>query len=413
MAQIAQSAVAPRVGTFTALRQANFRLYFFGQMVSMSGTWMQQVAQGYLVYQLTQSELWLGIVACAAGIPMLLIAPFAGVFVERMPRRRLLIMTGTVQMCLAFILSALVFSDAVQIWHIVTLALLLGTTNAFDAPARQTIISDLVSREMLISGIAMNSMIINGARVFGPAVAGVFLVRFGPAWCFLLNGLSFLAVIGTLFLLQLDRKPLVSGKARPLEQLREGLSYARHNPIVRSLLLLATVGGFFGWAVIALFPAFADEVLRSPESGYALINTALGVGSVIGGVMSASLGAKLGRGRYIVLMMTASSIAALLFSLTRSVPAAVFMCLFAGYALISYFVSLNMTLQTNIAPEFRGRIMSLYTLCIIGFNPFGALVLGLMAEETGTPFALALFAVAFGLLCGLVLVKSPELRRVR
>jgi len=408
------STTVPRkIGTFTALRQANFRLYFIGQLISMSGTWMQAVAQGYLVFSLTKSELWLGIVACAAGAPMLLIAPFGGVLVERMNRRRLLIITQTVQMTLAFILATLVFTDAVQIWHIVTLALLLGTTNAFDAPARQTIISDLVGKDLIVSGIAMNSIIVNGSRVFGPTIAGIFLTTFGPAWCFLLNGLSFLAVIGMLSILQLEGVTVIRAVARPLVQLAEGLRYARQTPVVRGILLMAMNGGFFGWAILTLFPAFSDVVLNSPEKAYAIISAANGLGAVVGGLLVSNVGQKIGRGRLLSISALGAPLFVFLFSRTTIIPLAALMCMMIGFCLIVYFVTLNMTLQTTIPADFRGRILSLYTLCIIGLNPFGALLLGLVAQKIGSPNALAFYACMFVVFSSAVLIKSPALRRLQ
>lgn len=399
----------PSVGTFTALREANFRLYFIGQLISMSGTWMQTVAQGYLVFSLTRSELWLGVVACAAGLPMLFVAPLGGVVVEWVPRRRLLMVTATVQMLLAFILAALVFADHVQIWHIVTLALLLGTTNAFDAPARQTFISDLVRREVLVSGIAMNSIIINGSRMFGPAIAGLFLTTFGAAWCFLLNGVSFLAVIVMLAAIRLVA-PHAAKHTRPLEELRSGLAYARHEPVVRSILLLAVTGGLFGWSIVALFPAFSDVVLGSPEAGLAAISTMNGLGAVVAGLIVTQLGRKIGRGRVILINAGAVMLTMVVFAATRTVLAAALVSMVLGFTLIAYFVTMNMTIQTTLANEFRGRVMSLYTLCIIGLNPFGALLMGGVAGMIGTPAAFVINALCFGVIAAAVLIRSPELR---
>src|SRR5687768_558401 len=189
-------------GTFSALQNNNFRIYFFGMLVSLSGTWMQNLAQGYLVYNLTKSELWLGIIACAAGVPALLISPISGLMVEAISRRKLLMITQTIQMILAFILALLTFAGMVEVWHILILAFCLGTTNAVDAPTRQTFVMEIVGRESLQSGIALNSVVNSIARVLGPVAAGVALVAFGPAWCFTLNGISFIAVIISLWMMQ-------------------------------------------------------------------------------------------------------------------------------------------------------------------------------------------------------------------
>jgi MFS family permease len=404
--------VANRVGTFAALQSSNFRLYFIGQLLSMSGTWMQNVAQGFLVFQLTKSEFWLGIVACAAGLPLLLLSPFAGVIVERMPRRRLMLITQVIQMMLAFILAALVFTNAVQIWHIVVLATLLGITNAFDAPARQTFIVDLIGKDLLPSGIAMNSIIVNGSRVLGPTVAGIFLATFGAAWCFLLNGLSFLCVIGTLFALHLDSESRPKQKTRALAQLREGLRYVRSHPVVMPLILLSGAGGFLCWATISLFPAFSDVVLHAPEEGLAIISAANGVGAVLAGLVISYLGQKYGRGRILTTIGLMTGIFIALMSRTTTLPLAALMSAGFGFCAISFFVTINTSIQLTIPNEFRGRVLSIYTWSIIGLNPFGALLLAFLAEEIGNPDALAIYGGLLWLVCAAVLVKFPQVRRI-
>ncbi|MBC8100012.1 MAG: MFS transporter [Armatimonadetes bacterium] len=405
-------AAAPRVPTFAALQNTNFRVYFIGQLISTSGTWMQNVALGYLVFQLTQSELMLGIVACAAGIPMLLIAPFAGVIVGRMPRQRVLLLTQIGMMLPAFALVLLVITDSVQVWLLLLLALWQGAVNAFDAPARQIFIADLIDNAHLPSGIAMNSMIINGSRVFGPALAGVLLLTLGAAWCFLLNGLSFLFVIGTLALIQLGDAPQAAGRAQPLAELRAGLQYVRGHSVVLPLLMLSSSGGFSGWALLALLPAFADEVLKSPEEGYAIISAANGFGSVVAGLLVGYLGHRIGRGRVLLSMGVLVGVAMAMLSQMTSIPAAAAANFVLGFATISFLVTVNTSVQLTIPNAMRGRVMSLYTLTIIGLNPFGALLLGVLAEATSNPTALLIYAAAFTLVCALVFTRYPQVRRI-
>lgn len=406
------TAQVPVAGNFAALKDNNFRLYFIGQLISTSGTWMQTVAQGYLVFQLTRSELWLGIIACAAGLPMLFIAPFAGVLVERLSRRRVLIATQTILMILALTLAFLVFTDTVEIWHIVVLALGLGITNAFDAPARQTFISDLVSSEHLQGGIALNSIIVNGSRVLGPTIAGIILTLLGPAWCFFLNGISYIAVILTMVLIRLQAHVPPTTPLEPLTQLREGFSYVRQHPVVLPLLLLAGIGGFFFWANIALFPAFADTVLHSPKDGYAIMSATDGMGAVLVGLLIAALVRRFGRGHIITYMAIGAALSLVLLSQTRSIPMAALICLMFGFCGIGYFVSLNTAIQLIIPAEFRGRVLSLYTLSIIGLNPLGSLLLGTIAERLGNPGALATYGVILGVLCMAVIVKFPQVREI-
>lgn len=408
----ASSLSAPRVGAFAALQSANFRLYFIGQLISTSGTWMQTIAQGFLVFQLTQSELMLGLVACAAGLPMLCVAPFAGVIVEGMSRRRVMLFTQTVQMMLAFILAALVLTNTVQVWHIMVLAILLGLTNAFDAPARQTLVSDLVGLDRLASGIAVNSIIINGSRVFGPTLAGIMLATVGVAWCFFLNGVSFLFVLVTLLLLRITPSDRPRVMLSPLEQLREGLQYARQHEVVFPLLMLAAGGGFFCWATLSLFPAFADVVLGSPKNGYAIMSAANGFGAVFAGLFLSMINQRFGRGRVLSVAGPLTGIFIALTSRTTTIPAAAIMSAGFGFCAVTFFVTINTSIQLVIPNTFRSRVLALYTLMMLGLNPFGALLLGSIAERIGNPNALLLYGLILAAICAYVPFKHKIVRAI-
>ena len=397
--------LTPRKSTLSALKSPNFRLYFAGQLVSLSGTWMQNVAQGFLVFKLTRSELWLGIVACAAGLPLILLAPVAGVVVERVPRRTLMMFTQTVQMILAFILTYLTFTDTVQTAHIVVLAFCLGVTNALDAPARQTFVVEMVGREDLQSGIALNSILNSASRVLGPTAAGLALVKFGPAWCFLINGLSFLAVLISLFFMSVPYAIAYVGGTPPLKLMREGLQFARHHEVVAPLLLLTAAVGLFTIPIIQLFPAFADLVLNSPKDGYATISAAQGIGSVVGGVLVACLAHRIGRGRVIFLSVILGAIATVVFAFQSNLLIAAVMCLLTGVFLIIEVVSLNTLLQTVVPDAYRGRVLSLYTLTFLGLAPFSALALGGLATVLGTSTALGIYGVLGGVMSLAVLLR--------
>jgi MFS family permease len=387
------SASTPPVGTFHALQNANFRTYFIGQLISISGTWMQNLAQGYLVFQLTRSEAWLGIVACAAGLPIVLMSPLTGVLVERFPRRRLLYLTQIFQMLFALLLAFLTATEQVQVWHIVGLALLLGATNAVDVPARWAIVSELVSKEDLRSGIALNSMLNSGARVLGPVVAGLVLVRFGPALCFFLNALSFLAAMTSLTLIRIPYEVPPARSTDPLAQLRAGFVFVRHDEVVRVLLLLAIIGGVFVIPLLQLMPAFADVVLNSPEEGFAALSAAQGVGSVGAGALIGWLAGRLGFHRIIPLATFWAGAGMMLLAAQTSVITAGIVSLFVGFFMILQFIAINTTLQLIVPSEYRGRVLALYTLSFTGIAPFGALLLGLIANVIGTPWALALYGV--------------------
>ncbi len=413
MASIAQTQKSPdRVGILTAFRYPNFRLYFIGQTISLSGSWMQIVAQGWLVFNLTQNELWLGLVACAGGLPSLLLSPLAGVIVERIPSRKLLLITQTIQMILAFALAALAFSNTVAVWHIMLLAFLLGLTNAIDAPARQAIIAELVDREHLSSGIAMNSIIFNLSRVIGPVIAGIMLTQVGPAWCFFFNGLSFVAVLVMLFIMRVNPRPRNLATFAPLKQLREGLQFARRHNTIAPLLLLAVAAALFTNNISTLLPAFADTVLHSPKEAYASVTTAVGIGAVIAGLLMGVFGRWFGRGHVVTMMAIFVAISSFLFSFTTTELPAIFFAGLYGFGIILQFVTVNTLIQSEVPDEFRGRVLSLYTLSWFGIAPFGSLFMGFLASAIGTPPTIGLAAVLGGLISVGVLIYWPDARRL-
>jgi MFS family permease len=371
---------------------------------------MQTVAQGWLVFNLTQSELWLGVVACASGLPSLVLSPFAGVLVDRIPRRQILLVSQTVQMILAFILAWLAFANVVQVWHIVVLAFLLGVTNAIDAPSRQAIIVDLVGKNDLTSGITLNSIMFNAARVFGPAAAGIALVQFGPAWCFFINGVSFIAVIFMLWIMRVEGSIRFVGDFAPLERLKAGLQFARRHSTIAPLLLLAGITSFLTINFATLLPAFADEVLHSPKIAYSSMTTAVGAGAVVAGVLMTFLARWFGRGRVVFAMVIFVSIVAVIVSFVKDVNSAVFLMGLYGFGIILEFVTVNTLIQSEVPDEFRGRVMSLYTLTFFGVAPFGALALGFLAQAIGTPVAMAVYAIVGGVLCFFVMLRSPKVR---
>ncbi len=372
---------------------------------------MQNIAQSYLVFQITKSELWLGIVACAGGLPVVLLSPIGGVIVERVPRKRVLQFTQATQMLLAFILAALTFTNTVQTWHIVVLATLLGATNALDIPARQTIIVEMVGREDLNSGIALNSIMNSLGRILGPAAAGFALVQFGSAWCFLLNGLSYVVVITCTFLMKVPYAVRYARGSSPLQQLREGLSFARRDAMITPLLLLAAVGGLLVLSFLRLLPAAADVMLHSPEQGYAAISVGEGVGAVIVGVLMGWMATRFGHGKLVVAAATINALANLFLAGQTQVPPAVLTTAFFGGSMIMFFVSLNTMIQTVVPDNFRARVLSLYSLAMMGTAPFGALALGAFADRFGVQAAFILNGVLIAVLCGAVFLRWSHIVR--
>jgi MFS family permease len=360
------------------------------------------------------------------------------VIVDRVPRRQILIVSQTAQMLLAFILAALTFSNTVQVWHIVLLAFLLGVTNAIDAPSRQAIIVDLVGKDDLTSGIALNSMMFNASRVVGPAAAGIALTQLGPAWCFFLNGISFLAVIFMLVIMTVHRQSSRAGQLGPLQRLKEGLQFSRRHTTIAPLLLLAAVSSIFITNVSTLLPAFADTVLHSPSDAYAALSVATGLGAVMAAVLMTYLGRRFGRGVVVLVMGIATPISVIFFSQVQSLPLACFLIGVYGFGIILQFVTVNTLIQSEVPDEFRGRVMSLYTLTFFGASPFGALLLGLLAggvgsvsapliqatagslslslspvlKGIGTPEALAIYAFIGILLNVWIMTRAPKVRRL-
>lgn len=398
--------------TFSALSHRNFRLYMAGQLVSGMGTWMQIIAQGWLVYQLSQSELMLGIVGFAAAIPALIITPWGGVVVDTVSRRKLMVITQGASMVLALILAGLTFSGVVQVWHVVVLAACLGVINSFDGPARQAFVVDMVGRADLSNAIALNSMTFNSARIVGPAVGGILLATVGADWCFLINGLSFLAVIIGLLAMRLPPAQPRSGRPAAWQQLRSGVAYAAATVEVRALLLMALSLSLFGITYSTVLPAFVDKVLGQGPSAFGAINTGSGIGAIGAAVLIARYGDSGRRGIWLGGMALAFPVVLGLFAFNQNYPLALVLAVVLGFGFMSQFTLINTLLQTRIVDEMRGRVMSLYTLTFFGLAPFGNLAIGALAEVWGLSRTIGLSALIAFSLAGLILYKLPALRRL-
>ncbi|MBK8051500.1 MAG: MFS transporter [Anaerolineales bacterium] len=398
--------------TFSSLRHRNFQLYIGGQLVSLAGTWMQNVAQGWLVYQISGSEATLGIVGFAAAIPALVVTPWAGVVVDRVHKRKLLVVTQTVSMLLAFILSALTFLNVVEVWQVVLLAIGLGIVNAFDGPARQAFVVEMVGREDLPNAIALNSMTFNAARVVGPAIGGVLLATVGAGWCFFINGLSFLAVIVSLLLMQISHEPSYKGTQSPWTQLKSGVRYTATQPELRALIILALFFSTFGISYMTMMPAFVDRVLNVGAAGYGMLTAAMGAGAVTGAFVVATYGDRGYRGRWLFGAAMIFPFVLAAFALNQNYPVAILLAYLLGIGFMLQFTLINTLLQTRVADAMRGRVMSLYTLTFFGFAPFGNLALGALSESIGLSPAI-LIAAAITLFSSIaIFLWTPQLRRL-
>ena len=398
--------------TFRALQHRNFRLYFAGQLISVAGTWMQVVAQAWLVYQLSHSELMLGVVGFAAAIPSLIISPWGGVVVDRVNKRNLLVITQAASMVLAFILAALTFSGLVQVWEIVALAAVTGVINAFDGPARQAFVVEMVGREDLPNAIAVNSLMFNGARIIGPALGGILLATVGTAWCFFINGLSFLAVIGCLLLMRLTPRMQVLEVGSPWSDLKHGLRYVLLHRNIFALLMLALIFSVFGISYNTVMPAFVDQVLHAGEMGYGAVNAFIGIGAVIGAFIMARYGDRGQRGRWLVWMNLAFPFILVLFALNTEFVVALGLAVALGVGFMLVFTIINTLLQTNVDDKMRGRVMGLYTLTFFGFAPFGNLAMGQLAEQWGMNVIITLSAICAFVLAAIVILLVPQVRKM-
>lgn len=398
--------------TFRALRHRNFQLYFGGQLVSVAGTWMQIIAQGWLVYRLSRSEWTLGLVGFASAIPALLVSPWGGVLVDRVSKRNLLVAAQAAAMVLAFIQAALAFTNQTEIWHMVVLAALLGLVTAFEAPARQAFTVEMVGRDDLTNAIALNSMMFNGARIIGPALGGLLLATVGEGWCFLLNGLSFLAVIGGLLAMQVSAPPIPPAARSPGRELAAGLRYVFVHPEQFALLLLALIYSVFGLSYAAILPAFVDRVLHADAAAFGVLNAVTGVGAITGALWVARNGSRGARGHWLFITCLIYPVALAAFAYTSNYLLSLALTFVIGVCFMIQFTLMNTLLQLHVSDLMRGRVMALYVLTFFGFLPFGNLALGTLAEAWGLSLTLALSAGVSLVLAGAVFGIVPSLRRL-
>jgi MFS family permease len=398
--------------TFSSLRHRNYRLWFWGQMVSLFGTWMQVTAQGFLIYELTHSSAYLGLVGFAAGLPSWFFMPYGGVVADRISRRTLLLITQTSMMIPAFLLAALTFLGIVRPWQIILLAFLLGVANAFDAPARHAFVPEMVGRDDLTNAIALNSTIFNSATAVGPAVAGITYALAGPAWCFMVNGLSFGAVIAALSLMRLERLARAAPLTSSFYDLKEGVRYVLGHKTIRSLIGLVIVTSLFGVSFIVLLPAWAVKILHGDATTNGYMYSARGAGALIGALVIASLGRFDFRGRLLILGSFVFPGLILAFAWIRWLPLTLVVLIGNGAAAILIFNLANALIQMLVRDELRGRVMGLYSLTFFGFLPIGALWIGVIAQHFGETVAVLVNGGILLVICSLMALFVPELRRL-
>jgi MFS family permease len=399
-----------------AMRHRNYQLFFVGQLVSLTGTWMQSVAESWLVYRLTGSAVLLGLVGFASQIPVFLLAPVGGAVADRYRRHRILVTTQTVAMLLAFTLAGLTLSGRIQVWEVFALASLLGLNNAFDIPARQAFVADMVGREDLLNAIALNSSMVNGARVVGPAVAGILVATVGEGWCFFANAASYIAVITCLLLMKVTVARRAPARTSALASIAEGFRFVAHTSPVRALLLLLGLMSLMGMPYAVLMPIFADQVLHGGASGLGLLMGASGVGALVGALSLATRNGLRGLGRWVAFSSAGFGASVILFSLSRSFWLSAALLLPVGFSMMLEMASSNTLIQAMVPDALRGRVMAVYSMMFMGMAPIGALLAGTLAQKIGAPETVALGgavcilgAIVFGLRLPALRVEAREI----
>ncbi|MCX7797597.1 MAG: MFS transporter [Melioribacter sp.] len=398
--------------TFAALKYPNYKLWFQGQIISLFGSWMQTTAQSFFIFELTHSPAFLGYVGFANGIPTWLFMLYGGVIADRFPRKNIIIVTQITMMIFAFVLAFLTFTRLIQPWHIILLTFLLGVANAFDAPARQAFVNELVEREDLINAIALNSTMFHTAAAIGPAIAGVAYAVFGPAWCFTINGISFLAVIYNLFRMKLISQNNREPNKSTLKEFSDGLKYLKNQRFLLLIMLIVAFTSMFGLSLITLFPAWTVKILNGNATTNGVLQAARGVGAVLCALMIASANKYIVRGKVLTLGMISLPILMILFSFNRTLVESLTLLVFIGASILAINNLSNGLIQTFVTEEFRGRVMGVYSFSFFALMPVGALFIGTLAEHFGSPTAILINGILLLILFVLILLNYPKIIEV-
>ena len=379
-----------------------------GQGTSLIGTWMQNIAQGWLVLLLTNSPFDVGLVSALGSLPILIVSLPAGVFVDRVDKRRLVVLTQVLSMLQALVLAVLLWTHRIALWQVAVIAVFLGTVNAFDTPARQAFVIEMVGREDLGNAIALNSSVFNTARVVGPSIAGLLISAVGLAWCYFLNAVSYVAVIWGLLAMRLPpfRRPEHPGDA--WAQFREGARFVRSDRRVLALVTMMAVVSVFGFPFLVLMPVFARDVLRVGASGLGFLSASVGAGAVVAALGLAASGARVGKGRILVWTGPIYGVALIGFGAARAMALALPVLAVAGGAMILNNAVTNTLLQTIVPDALRGRVMGFYAFVFLGMAPFGAFQAGWLAEQIGAPATVAIGGTVCAIVSLVIWRKVPE-----
>jgi MFS family permease len=397
---------------FSSLKVKNFRIYWLGMVVSLTGTWIQSVAQSWLVFQLTNSAILLGVVGFLGAIPIFLLSLLGGVLADRMNKRIILIFTQTSFMLLAFLLAVLTQLKLVRASQIMVIAVLNGVVMAFDAPSRQAVTVELVGKDNLMNAIALNSIAFNSTRIIGPALAGVLVAAIGMSGCFYLNGISFLAVIFALFWIKINKHTLNNKSNTALKDLKDGIVFVKNNRLILVLITMVGIVSLFGMSYIILMPIFANDILKVGVKGMGLLMSSSGVGALIGGLLLARLGDFKYKGRLLILASIVFSLSVMLFGLSKSFFLSLFALIFVGGTSVTALALINTLLQTKVPDDFRGRVMGVFMLTFAGILPFGNLIAGGIAEALGVSFAVSISGAFCAIFFIIVNTVYPDLKKI-
>jgi len=399
--------------TFTALRYPNYRLWFWGQMISMMGTWMQITAQGFLIYDITRSPAYLGYIGFASGLPTWIFMLYGGVIADRFSKRRTLMITQTIMMLLAAVLAVLTFTDLVLPWHIILLAFLLGTANAFDAPSRVSFVNELVNKADLTNAIALNSTMFNTATAIGPAIAGIAYAFAGPAWCFTINALSFIGVLVAMKKMKLKKHVTSFSGKSAFAEIKEGLKYIAKDPVVRVLILMVASMSLFGLSFATLLPAWSVNILGGDSATNGFLQSARGAGALVSALFIASLGRFKYKGKLLVIGSISFPVIMFVFSFVHIIPLSVIIIFALGSALILVMNIANSLVQTLVPDHLRGRVMGIYTLTFFGLLPIGSLLIGTLAENFGESEAILICSIITLIIALLIFFMAPAIKKLK
>lgn len=392
---------------FVSLSYPNYRLWFTGQLISMTGTWMQNTAQAYLAFELTKSPAFLGMMAFAQGVPSWIFMIYAGAIVDRISRRHILIVSQIFMMCLAILMAFLTWLDRLQPWHILILASLTGVANSFDAPARQSLASELVEKKDLTNALALNGALFNLGSTVGPALAGIIYVVSGPIVCFVLNAVSFLAVLIALAKIKLPPRIRRKTEESILEQLKEGVVYTATHRVIGVLIFLAGSMSLFGISVVTIFPAWAVHQLDGDARVAGYLQAGRGLGAVLGALGVAYFASIMVRGRWIAIGALSLPVVLIGFSLSKTLAFSLIFVALLGVSQIMLLNLSNSLIHSEVDDRLRGRVASIFGLTFFGLMPIGGLIMGQLAETWSEPFAVAVVAILFaGCAFGALFLKS-------